>query len=292
MRGIAYALVLGLAAAPALAADGSTATASGSKVIVTKSQKLGKGSARVFVAVDAKGAPVALGVSLDRDALEGLPHRPNAKSRCFDKNGNGKIDTGECSGDYELVFTVPQGARAKAALPFKWVGLNWNPHGHGEPAPPAYAEPHFDFHFYIAGRDAVRKLRPGRCGELIDCEDFKIATRPVPAKYVHPDHIDVGAAVPDMGNHLVDSKAPEIAKGGPRFTHTFIFGAADGAITFYEPMITRAYLASAPSMCAPIKQPAAWARAGSYPTQYCVRQSAKNGEITVSLEGFVERAAN
>ena len=81
-------------------------------------------------------------------------------------------------------------------------------------------------------------IRPGPCGELIDCDDFKRAQIPVPAQYVHADHIDVGAAVPDMGNHLIDAKSPELVVQGREFTHTFIFGAYDGQITFYEPMIT------------------------------------------------------
>lgn len=262
------------------------------KVVVTKPQKLGKGRAWAYVALDAKGGPLALGVSMDKAALDDLPKEHNMTSRCFDKNGNGKMDAGECLGDYELVFMLPQDGAARSVSPFKWVTLNWNPHGHGEPAPPPWAEPHFDFHFYIADRKAVKRLRPGSCGELVDCEDFKKARKPVPAKYVHRDHIDVGAAVPDMGNHLINSKAPELAKGGPKFTHTFIFGAYDGRITFYEPMITRAYLASAPKMCARIKQPAAWAIAGAYPTKYCIRYSDRSGRYTVSLEGFVERAAN
>ncbi len=268
-------------------------SASETKVFVSEAQTLGKGSAWVYVALDAKGHPLALGVSMTKGALEGLPAQPNPTSRCFDKNGNGKIDAPEeCLGDYELVFALPQGDATKAVSPFNWVGVNWNPHGHVAPAPPPWSEPHFDFHFYIAPREAVMKLRPGTCGELIDCEDFKKATRPVPAKYLHRDHIDVGAAVPAMGNHLINSKAPELAKGGPKFTHTFIFGSDDGRISFYEPMITREFLASNPRMCAPIKQPSAWQLAGAYPTKYCIRHSDRTGRHTVSLEGFVERPAN
>ena len=60
----------------------------------------------------------------------------------------------------------------------------------------------------------------------------------MPARYVHADHIDVGAAVPDMGNHLIDAKSPELVSQGQVFTHTFIFGAYDGHVIFYEPMIT------------------------------------------------------
>jgi hypothetical protein len=45
--------------------------------------------------------------------------------------------------------------------------------------------------------EEVARIRPGPCSELIDCDDFNRAQTPVPARYVHADHIDVGAAVPD-----------------------------------------------------------------------------------------------
>jgi hypothetical protein len=279
------AMVAALATAPILCAAAAGVSA---KVITTKDQKVGNGSAHTYVAIDAAGRLVGIVVSLDKRALDGLPHAPNATSRCFDRNANGKIDSDECVGDYNFTFEIPREA-TKAAAPFKWVALNWNPHGHGSPAPPAWSAPHFDFHFYIVPRQVVKELRPGSCGEFIDCDDFKRATRPVPATFVHPDHIDVGAAVPDMGNHLIDSRSPELAKNGPAFTHTFIFGADDGHITFLEPMITRAYIASNPDMCAPIKQPQAWEAAGSYPTRYCIRYLERSGRYTISLEGFVNQ---
>jgi hypothetical protein len=170
------------------------------------------------------------------------------------------------------------------------VSVNWNPMGHMPPAPPVWASPHFDFHFYIMPREAVRQIRAGPCAELIDCDDFVRAQLPVPAQYIHADHIDVGAAVNDMGNHLIDSKSPELAPGGPAFTHTFIFGAYDGQITFYEPMITLAYLESRPDACAPIKQPQAFAVEGHYPSTYCIRHR-DDGMYTVTLEDFVRRTA-
>lgn len=89
----------------------------------------------------------------------------------------------------------------------------------------------------------------------------------------------------------INSKAPELAKNGPPFTHTFIFGAYDGRITFLEPMITHAYLASNPNMCARIKQPEAWEVDGSYPTKYCIRYLDRVGRYTVSLEEFVQHSA-
>jgi hypothetical protein len=275
MTGLPAALAAAALATPLLLGPTGTAWATETKVLATRPQKFGDGWARVYVALDAQGEPLALGVSLDTGVLEALPQDLDLTSRCFDKNGNGRMD-------------APEEA-AGAVAPFKWVMLNWNPHGHSPPAPPPWTAPHFDFHFYIVPREAVKALRTGTCGEMIDCEDFKRATKPVPAKRVHPDHIDVGAAVPDMGNHLIDSRSPELQKNGPPFTHTFIYGAYDGQITFLEPMITRDFLAGRPAMCTPIKQPQDWELAGSYPTRYCVRHLDRVGRITVSIEDFVKR---
>ena len=242
--------------------------------------------------LDGEGAPRVIGVSFDQGMLEGLPDMPNTWSRCFDKNGDGRIaEHGECNGDYELRFALPQELAQRANTPFNWVSVNFNPMGHPPPAPPVWAVPHVDFHFYIMPAEAVAQIRPGPCSELIDCDDFKRAQTPVPAGYIarRPHRRRRGG--PDMGNHLINSKSPELVAGGPAFTHTFIFGAYDGQITFYEPMITLAYLETRPDLCVPIKQPQAWATAGYYPTTYCIRHLADDERYTVSLEEFVHRTA-
>lgn len=254
---------------------------------------LGDGFAQLYAEFADDGAPQTLGIRFAEEMLDNLPAAPNTYSRCFDKDGDGKIAAkGECNGDYELIFMVSDDWAGASKLPFKWATVNWNPEGHPDPAPPPWGVPHFDFHFYVQDRASVGNIRAGKCAELIDCDDFKLAQKPVPAKYVHPDHIDVGAAVPAMGNHLINSKSPELAPGGPPFTHTFIYGAYDGHITFYEPMITREYLASQPEMCADVKLPEAWEVGGYYPTKYCIRYHDIENLYTVSLEGFVEREAN
>ena len=125
----------------------------------------------------------------------------------------------------------------------------------------------------------------------MNCDDFKRATKPVPQKYVHPKHINVDAAVAMMGNHLIDIESPEHRKLPKKFTHTFIFGAYDGHITFYEPMITREYLLSRPNACMPIKQPQAWETGGYYPTRYCMRYLKGRAGYTISMERFVFRRA-
>ena len=137
-----------------------------SRVIATKPQKVGNGWARAYVALDANGNARAWGEH-DKDALAGLPKEPNRTSRCFDKNGNGKMDEHECLGDFAFIFALPEGEAAKAVAPFTWVSLNWNPHGH-IPPPRRPGPAHFDFHFYIQEREAVKRIRTGTCGEVID----------------------------------------------------------------------------------------------------------------------------
>jgi hypothetical protein len=256
-------------------------------------QKLGNGSIHVFARTGPNGAPSAVGITFTRQALSGLPAKKNATSRCFDLDGNGEINgPDECDGDYELRLNLPAEITARVDMPFKWVGFNWNPEGHLPPK--VYDLPHFDMHFYMVPRKTIDAIRVGKCEIFINCDDLKTATRKVAVKYVNAGHIDVKAAVSKMGNHLIDSKSPEVSwdpKTHKIFTHTFVFGTWDGDIIFYEPMITHKFLSGKPDMCKPIKQPTAWARAGYYPTRYCMVYLAGPGVYTISLEGMVYRNA-
>jgi hypothetical protein len=285
-RGAAAYLILGIAFMFILSGCTSAPKAD---TVVGDSAEMGQGAARTYLELDAEDKPVSLGVVFDKGMLEGLPTEPNSTSRCFDGNGNGNFDMHECIGDYEIVLALPQEVAGRADIPFQWVGLNWNPHGHIVPAPPPWSAPHFDFHFYTAKWETIQQIRAGTCGELIDCEDFKRAQLPVPVRYVAPDHIDVGAAVPAMGNHLIDPTSPELVDPNQKFTHTWIYGAYDGHIIFYEPMITRDFLLSQPDVCTSLKIPQAWETSGYYPTKYCIRYFEERGEYKVSLEEFIMR---
>lgn len=240
---------------------------------------IGAGTVQSFVTLDATGAPSAVGVRMSAGALEQLPVRPNTVSRCFDLDGNGRYTGHECMGDEKRILNMP--VDASTGLPFRWIQVNWNPGGHHNTP---YAQPHFDFHFHTGDRSRVEAIAPGRCGELVDCGDFKVATRPVPARYLPVGYIDVGAVVPRMGNHLLDSQSPELKDSLP-FTSTFIYGAYDGELIFWEPMITLDFLKKTQDACLEIRQPQAFRQTGYYPTRYCVRQD-REGQRTVSLERF------
>jgi hypothetical protein len=253
--------------------------------------EVGRGTMRAYLAFDASDKPMELGVLMDAGALQGLPSGLSNSGRCFDLNNNGRIDeSGECEGEYEYVLALPRVVADRYDIPFQWVSVDWNAHGHAPPG--VYDLAHFDFHFYIASEASVRAIRTGSCGIFIDCDDFKRATQPVPAKYVNKQHVSVGAAVGAMGDHLIDSTSPEFAKPPRKFTYTWIVGAYDGRVTFFEPMITREYLMGRPNICVPIKQPDAWQISGYYPTRYCMRYHERADKYTISLEGLVYRKAS
>lgn len=253
-------------------------------------ETLGDGTVRTYVDIDEGNSPVAIGVNFTSGMLENLPTEPNNKSRCFDLDGDGVIaDQGECEGDEERILYLPKQIADDARIPIKYIAVNWIAHGHPSPAPPPWAVPHFDFHFYMSDLETVSSIRTGPCGLLINCEDFELASKPVPSIYVHSDQIDVGAAVPAMGNHLINSQSPELVDPSQKFTHTWIIGAYDGHVTFFEPMITYEFLNSRPNVCVPINQPQAWEVAGYYPTEYCIRYREAEDAYTVSLERLVFR---
>jgi hypothetical protein len=181
----AAAVLTGLGLAVSGGARGNEQTLRG------RLEKIGGGTVQSFVTLDPNGAPTAIGVTMSAGALEQLPPVPNTVSRCFDLNGDGRHIGHECIGDEERVLDVP--IDSSTGLPFRWISVNWNPEGHHNTP---YAKAHFDFHFHTGDRSKVEAIAAGRCGELADCGDFKVASRPVPARYLPDGYIDVGAVVP------------------------------------------------------------------------------------------------
>lgn len=278
---IGFALAVGL--------SGCGDTDGGANVIYGDEQDLGAGSIRSYIAIGAGGAPTSVGVELSFSALSDLPLKRNNHSRCFDFNGDGVMTAGEeCEGDEERKLAMPAEAE-KLDLPFKWAGINFHPEGH---IPPNWEVPHFDFHFYMIEQSLIDSIGTGRCGMFIDCEDFTRATLPVPAQFVPANYINIDAALPAMGNHLIDSTSPQWTPPFEAASHVFIYGAFDGRIIFLEPMITMEILASKPNSCFAIGQPSAVEVSGYYPAVYCAKYDAKTDVIRISLEDLTYRAAN
>jgi hypothetical protein len=277
MRSTALGLFIALAILNCRAGE-ETPAATEPVIVYGSSGELGEGTSRTYAEFDAEGNPVAIGISFTEGFLKGLPTELNPESVCvcFDLNEDGITSPadGECLGDYATDYDLPTDLTERDDVSFRWVGAGFEPMGHDPPG--VWDIPHFDFHFYLQPPEDVHAIRPGPCGILIDCEDFEN---------------DVQAAVPGMGNHLIDSTSPEFGDPPQRFTHTFIYGAYNGHITFLEPMITVEYLESRPNECHSIKQPVSWEESGYYPQEYCTRYLEDEGTYQVSLEGLVYHEA-
>src|SRR5690348_12370621 len=236
--------------------------------------KVGDGMARAYVVTDNKNAqaPLELGIALDEKALDGLPSDQMM---------------------YMYLLPLPQLAPA----PYKLIELDWNPHGHVPPG--VYTFPHFDFHFYaisLAERNAIDPSSP----------DYRAEANNLPtAGYVPPFYIPLAgpgqqpadAAVPFMGFHWSDVRAPELQgllgnpSGYQQFTKTFIYGSWNGRFIFVEPMITRAYLLTHPDVTTDVPVPAKYAFTGYFPTSYKVTYDPQAKEYRVALTGLTYREA-
>lgn len=251
---------------------------------------IGAATASAYAEFGPADEPLAIGLTFSSNFFDELPTEPSDGHQCFDRNGDGMLARpDECNAWHEWAIPLPGEVATRADIPFKWSLLNWNPMGHIPPG--IYDVPHFDIHFYIDPIEDVFAIRPGACGpEFVDCGQFVVATRPLPPNYQAPDYQDVQAVAPAMGNHLIDVTSSEFQ--GEPFTRTWIYGIYDGRVTYYEEMVTRAFLLDRPSECFDIKSPPAVGLAGYYPTQSCLRYHADTGAYTVSMEGFVYREAS
>lgn len=248
--------------------------------------QVGNGKIETFLVTESN-EPAALGVRFNADMLNGLPQEPTDGK--YDNPGN----TAPCCG-HETVLDFPDDTGN--TLNFQWFMLNWNPEGH--PPPEVYTDPHFDLHFYLMDHNKRPEIVNGTCKDhytAVTCKTLGRGMMPVPAELNPPDYVTQGFVEPGMGDHRVDLTAPEW--NGKQFTHTFLYGAYDGQITFFEPMITKAFFESMnPSFLqdhyrevrSSIKLPNYFSEPGWYPTEYVVRYLYGEEMYLVSLESFTK----
>jgi hypothetical protein len=216
----------------------------------------GRGTARTLVTIDIDGRPTSLGVSLSASALDGLPAEAPAD-------------------DIGWLHRLPLPS-VVALPPFDHIALYWNPHGHDPHG--VYDVAHIDVHFFMSSPEEVDRIT------AMD-RDLERCYRLPPASAIPPGYIlPPGTQHRRMGVHWVDANANEF-KGQP-FTASFLLGSYDHQINFLEPMIARAFLASRPDVTKDVPQPAAFARAGWYPSTWTVRWDGQRGEYLVALGGL------
>ncbi|MDE3211962.1 MAG: hypothetical protein KGM98_01910, partial [Bacteroidota bacterium] len=218
--------------------------------------QVGEGKVRSFISISHSGVPQEIGFEMTDSVMFGLPA------------------TGENS------YIIPLHQKAGTVTPFDHMELDWNPQGH----PPAgiYTVPHFDFHFYkisLAAQMAIPAEDPTTA---------KYFNNYPPAGYIPSGYVPGPVGVAQMGLHWLDVTSPEFHGG--TFTKTFIYGSYDGAVTFYEPMVTKDFLNSTTSSSANFRQPLYFDPTGTYyPTRYNVYRDQTTGNYYVSLGGFVWR---
>lgn len=220
-------------------------------------EELGNGRVRSVFTVSPTGVPLKLSIEMTDDALEGLPTDPMD----FEHNG--------------VVLSIPQ--KAKDLTAFTHLTAEWNPEGHDPEH--VYDKPHFDFHFYkmsLAQRLQIAPYSP---------ETAALYDKLPPAGYIPATFIPTPGGVPQMGKHWVDTKGDEL--NGKPFTKTFIYGSYNGAVNFYEPMVTLEHLKSGAESSTAFEQPMHFAPDSTYyPTKYEITRDAKKHTHTISLTDF------
>jgi hypothetical protein len=210
---------------------------------------LGNSELRTFAELDNNKRIVSLGVAIRNATLTHLP------------------------ADMKMIkLRLPP--RADLA-PYKFIEVDWNPHGHEPPG--VYDVPHFDFHFYTMPLEDVAKIT---CAGA----DQPVCMKMPPANQVADKYAPTPAGVPMMGWHWVDTLAPEF--NGGKFSKTFIYGFYNGNVTFLEPMVTLEYLMSGANSTTPIRQPATFPKHGIYPRAYEVAYDSIHKVHYVRIKNF------
>lgn len=241
--------------------------------------RLGNGRARAYAIIDQKaGRTLELGVALDERAMDGL---------------RAPVPGADPHHDHDMyAVQLPQ----QHGSAFKFVELDWNPQGHGDP----YAEGHFDFHFYTISEADVHGIMPSDPQYAAKAANDPAASA-VPPFYFNPATAlglpPEAVAVPMMGMHWLDARSPELQGmlGNPAgykpFTSTFIYGAWDGQFIFMEPMITRSHIlakrdATDPAVrnqVIPIATSPSYPTGGFRPDAYRIAWDAQAREYRVAL---------
>jgi Domain of unknown function (DUF5602) len=247
---------------------------------------VGNGVARTYVVFSEANhaVPLEIGVSLTEGALEGLPGKNPHAAHMKAASAHEHLD------NHIYLLSLP----ARAAAPYRFVELDWNPGGHEPPG--IYDQPHFDFHFYTIAREERASIVPSD-------SQFQKKADMLPPEAERPPFYAMAAppgapapGVPLMGVHWIDVRSPELQKmmGKPEayrpFTTTFIYGSWAGRFTFVEPMITRAYILSKKTAgyaerdeVIPVPMAKQYSPAGYYPSAYRITWDPRMKEYRIAL---------
>lgn len=214
--------------------------------------QIADGKARSFIILSGDGIPQELGIEITADAFSRLPV------------------------DGHSAFQLSLHQKAMDVTAFDHIVMNWNPNGH--PPESLFGVPHFDFHFFTISKEAQLAIPPYALGSLHDLLP--------PHQYWPVGHIPLPGGEPEMGKHWADITHP-VTEGS--FTHTMIYGSYNGAMTFVEPMITRAYLLTlTEKVSVPYNQPLVYTESHTwYPTVYNMYTNENRTKYYITLSNFI-----
>lgn len=249
------------------------------RLIKGESKKVGNGLVWTWVKIqEPSGIPDSIGITITPGALQGLPEDHQAaqpgsmKLKLIDGSPHHNFE-------YELMFP-PEADRTA----FSHMGFNWNPEGHG-PLPGVFFRPHFDVHFYMATPAYRHSITNENLTDL-HIQNIEPPRDFLPATYERAPN----TSEPRMGTHYADMTSEQLKPG--KFDNIFLFGAHNGNILFWEPMLTRDYLLSKPDFSARIPQPKAYPVSGYYPLSYSVKYDKTTHNIDVSLDELTLRVSS
>jgi hypothetical protein len=189
-------------------------------------------------------------------------------------------------------------APADGTQPFKYVEIDWNTEGAPRGPNGAFLSPHFDFHFYTLSHDEMMtdltcvSSNGKTCDPLLtDYAQMRRFQDMPDAKYI-PDlyRADVGSAIPVMGLHLLDMTIDYTVDAVNHYP-VLIYGTFDGKVIFAEASVTLFTLQDAVAapehrITFPFRQPAAFAEAIDWPTEFVIEYLPDTGGFLAGFEGF------
>ncbi len=243
------------------------------------------GSMQTFLQVNPDGTPYSYGLGFPAKTLEDLPSKdnPNDFQNCFDADENGSISEKECVGGHFRFLFFP---KKNLKTPIKWSSISFSPVGRLPPLP--YDLPVFEFRFNLMDFSKNNSIKLGPCPGLTNCEDYALASKDVPEKYLPKGYSNLNIIEGKVGNLLVDTHGFEFDPK-KRFRQSFILGSFDGHLSFFEVMVSLEELNKKKTICLPIKQADSYEELGHYPTKYCVKYWVDKEMYFVTLEGFVRK---
>ena len=244
---------------------------------------------------------VALGVEVPAAAYDNAPTDPPSDGKYdtpVDADDPSKGVAWYCCG-YEIPVDLPEAAQQMTT--FQYAILNWNPQGH--PPPGVYNAPHTDFHFYFMPEQERLSIGHARDSKSMcwlpnpmgsdppkvpspqNCEQLAATAAALPADQVPPGYQSLGASEAAMGDHLVSLGWHEFH--GQPFTEALIYTANAGHLTGMEPMAALDWMRGLQEpQRTVITMPAAFPKAGMYPTEYVVAYDRDQGLFRVSFENW------